>query len=94
MNPHAGGNPDSFKLDPGYFSLPVDFGDVCINYDKAYFEVHDLVVPTSLEELASPNTRGCSRLKPCHILTGWHSWMATIASSGKRVTWLLAVPGG
>jgi thiamine transport system substrate-binding protein len=50
--------PDSFKIDPGHFALPVDYGDVCINYDKAYFEEHGLVVPTSLEELAQPEYQG------------------------------------
>jgi len=33
---------------------PIDFGDVCINYDKAYFEAHDLAVPTSLDDLRDP----------------------------------------
>ncbi|GAH43641.1 unnamed protein product, partial [marine sediment metagenome] len=29
--------PDHFKLDPQNGALPVDFGDVCLNFDKAYF---------------------------------------------------------
>src|SRR5512141_3456843 len=29
--------PAEFKLDPSNQELPVDYGDVCINYDKAYF---------------------------------------------------------
>ena len=29
--------PDEFRLDPESRALPVDFGDVCVNYDKAYF---------------------------------------------------------
>ena len=33
---------------------PIDYGDVCINYDKAYFEEHDLAVPATLEELTDP----------------------------------------
>jgi thiamine transport system substrate-binding protein len=29
--------PDDFKLDDSNRALPVDYGDVCINYDKAVF---------------------------------------------------------
>ncbi len=46
--------PDAFKLDPGNQLLPVDYGDVCLNYDKAWFADQALAVPTSLEELADP----------------------------------------
>ncbi len=30
---------------------PIDFGDVCINYDRAFFAENDLTPPTSLDEL-------------------------------------------
>lgn len=30
---------------------PIDYGDVCINYDKAWFESTGLVLPTSLDHL-------------------------------------------
>ncbi len=40
-----------FILDPTHQALPIDYGDVCINYDKAYFNEHDLPVPESLEDL-------------------------------------------
>jgi len=43
--------PAEFQLDPQHRALPVDYGDVCINYDKAYFADHNLAVPQSLEEL-------------------------------------------
>jgi len=29
--------PAEYQLDPNYFALPVDYGNVCLNYDKAYF---------------------------------------------------------
>ena len=38
-------------LDPTYRLTPVDFGDVCINYDKAYFDENNLQVPFTLEGL-------------------------------------------
>ena len=46
--------PAEFKLDPQERALPVDYGDVCINYDKAYFATHNLPVPVTLEDLAKP----------------------------------------
>jgi len=45
---------DEFKLDLSNRALPVDYGDVCINYDKNYFAEKDLVVPQSFEDLAKP----------------------------------------
>ena len=50
--------PDAFELDPAHRALPVDFGDVCINYDKAYFAEKNLPVPASLEDLTKPEYRG------------------------------------
>jgi len=46
--------PDRFKLDPQNRALPVDYGDVCLNYDKAYFEAEDLAPPANLEALLEP----------------------------------------
>lgn len=50
--------PSEFKLDPNGGALPVDYGDVCINYDKAYFATRSLPVPGMLEDLAKPEYRG------------------------------------
>jgi thiamine transport system substrate-binding protein len=50
--------PAEFKLDPQSRLLPVDYGDVCINYDKAYFSAQGLAVPTSLEDLVKPEYKG------------------------------------
>ena len=76
--------PDSFKIDLDNFALPVDYGDVCINYDKAYFEEHDLVVPTSLEELAQPEYEGLLAVEnPATSSPGLAFLMATIAQFGE-----------
>ncbi len=50
--------PAEFQLDPSHRALPVDSGDVCVVYDKAYFSTHNLPVPTSLEDLAKPEYKG------------------------------------
>ena len=49
---------DEFKLDPTNRALPVDYGDVCINYDKVYFAENNLPVPQSFEDLAKPEYKG------------------------------------
>jgi thiamine transport system substrate-binding protein len=53
-SPALDGIPNEFQLDPTDRALPVDYGDVCINYDKAFFASRDLDVPSSLEELTRP----------------------------------------
>ncbi len=46
--------PDEFKLDPQNSALPVDFGDVCLNYDKLYFEDQGIEPPQNLDDLLNP----------------------------------------
>jgi thiamine transport system substrate-binding protein len=33
---------------------PIDTGDICVNYDKAYFTAHKLQPPTSYDDLVKP----------------------------------------
>ncbi|MGW5653543.1 thiamine ABC transporter substrate-binding protein [Streptomyces humi] len=33
---------------------PIDYGDICVNYDKAYFSEHKLNPPTSYADLVKP----------------------------------------
>lgn len=46
--------PDEFELDPDHRAVPVDFGDVCLNYDKTYFEDKNMSPPQNLEDLLKP----------------------------------------
>lgn len=46
--------PAEFKLDASNQVTPIDFADVCINYDKAYFASNNLAIPQSLEDLIKP----------------------------------------
>jgi thiamine transport system substrate-binding protein len=50
--------PSEFQLDSQQRALPVDYGDVCINYDKAYFSSKVLPVPQTLEDLVKPEYKG------------------------------------
>jgi thiamine transport system substrate-binding protein len=42
---------DNFELDPQHHVLPIDFGDVCLNFDLAYFRDQNLVIPDTLTDL-------------------------------------------
>ncbi len=53
-SPRLASIPTEFKLDAENRALPVDYGDVCINYDKAYFAENNLALPQSLEDLTDP----------------------------------------
>ena len=49
---------DEFKLDMDKSALPVDYGDVCLNYDRTYFEEHKLLPPEELDDLLDPQYQG------------------------------------
>jgi len=77
--------PNEFKVDPGNYALPVDYGDVCINVDKTYFEENDLPIPTSLEELTQPQYAGLLVTEnPATSSPGLAFLMATIAHFGEE----------
>jgi thiamine transport system substrate-binding protein len=44
--------PASLRLDDRNRVTPIDYGDVCVNYDKQWFADKHLAVPTSLDDLA------------------------------------------
>ena len=75
--------PPEFKLDPSNQALPVDYGDVCINYDKAYFADNSLAVPQSLEDLTKPEYAGLLVVEnPATSSTGLAFLMATVSHFG------------
>lgn len=57
-SPALAGVPDALKLDGSHRLLPVDYGDVCLNYDKAWFAEAGLAVPETLSDLTDPAYRG------------------------------------
>jgi thiamine transport system substrate-binding protein len=74
----------AYQLDPGKNALPVDYGDVCINYDKAYFAGKKLPVPAGLEDLTKPEYKGLLVMEsPATSSTGLAFLLATIAHFGE-----------
>ncbi|MEV0979955.1 thiamine ABC transporter substrate-binding protein [Streptomyces sp. NPDC049915] len=44
-----------YQLDQGKHRVtPIDFGDICVNYDKKYFADHKLTPPASFDDLVKP----------------------------------------
>jgi thiamine transport system substrate-binding protein len=82
-SPALGGIPAEFKLDPQNRALPVDYGDVCLNYDHAYFTERGLVPPQNLEDLLEPEYRGLLVVQnPATSSPGLAFLFATIAHFG------------
>ncbi|MBC7869701.1 MAG: thiamine ABC transporter substrate-binding protein [Chitinophagaceae bacterium] len=76
--------PDEFKLDEEFRVTPVTYGDVCLNYDVAYFEENDLALPQSLMELTAPEYRGLLVVQnPATSSPGLAFLLATIAVFGE-----------
>ena len=75
--------PDQFKLDASYGALPMDYGDVCINYDKSYFEENNLALPQSLEDLTKEAYKGLLVVEsPITSSPGLSFLFATISAYG------------
>ena len=75
--------PDEFELDATFQALPVDYGDVCLNYDKAWFAEKGLAVPGSLEDLLQPQYKGLLVVEnPASSSPGLAFLLATVAHFG------------
>jgi thiamine transport system substrate-binding protein len=76
--------PAEFQLDSEHRATPVDYGDVCINFDKAYFAERDLGVPETFDDLTAPEYRGLLVAEnPATSSPGLAFLMATIAEFGE-----------
>lgn len=83
-SPALEGIPAEFKLDPQNRALPVDYGDVCLNYDQAYFAERGLNPPQNLEDLLKPEYRGLLVVQnPATSSPGLAFLFATIAHFGE-----------
>ncbi|MBN2048107.1 MAG: thiamine ABC transporter substrate-binding protein [Anaerolineaceae bacterium] len=77
--------PAEYQLDPNSGALPVDFGDVCINYDKSYFSENNLPVPDSLDALTDPMYANLLVVEnPATSSPGLAFLLATIAHYGEE----------
>lgn len=75
---------DELELDDTYRLLPVDYGDVCLNYDKAWFAEQGLEPPQTLTDLTDPAYQGLLVAQnPATSSPGLAFLLATIAQFGE-----------
>ncbi len=75
---------DLRALVPGHELTPVDFGDVCINYDITWFASNNVAPPTSLDDLVKPEYKDLLVVEnPSTSSPGLAFLMATIARFGE-----------
>jgi len=76
--------PESLRLDPQNRALPIDYGDVCINYDRAWFADHSLPLPQSLTDLTKPIYKGLLVVEnPATSSPGLSFFLASVAEFGE-----------
>jgi len=80
---HLEAIPDELQLDPGGRVTPIDYGDVCLNYDLAAFGAGE-IPPFNLEQLLNPEFAGMLVVEdPSTSSPGLAFLLATIASFGE-----------
>jgi thiamine transport system substrate-binding protein len=76
---------DDLKLDPTFRMSPVDYGDVCLNYDKAWFEEHGLAPPDDLPALTQPDYQSLTVVEsPATSSPGLAFLLATVGRFGEE----------
>jgi thiamine transport system substrate-binding protein len=75
--------PEALQLDPEHRVTPIDFGDVCINYDKKWFASRNMEIPRSLADLTARRYRGLLVVQdPSTSSPGLAFLLASIAEFG------------
>lgn len=76
--------PDEFKLDGQNRALPVDYGDVCLNYDIDFLAKKGIQPPQNLEDLLKPEYKGLMAVEnPATSSPGLAFLLATIGHFGE-----------
>ena len=76
-------DPAATALVPGHEVTPVDTGDVCLNYDKAWFADRKVAPPTSLDDLVLPAYKDLLVVaNPASSSPGLAFLLATVAKYG------------
>lgn len=76
--------PDRYEADPEHRVTPVDHGEVCLNYDVAWFEERGLDPPSSLDDLTDPRYGDLLVVEnPATSSPGLAFLLATVAEYGE-----------
>lgn len=77
--------PAQYKLDPTNQALPVDWGDVCLNYDVAYFKSKNIPPPQTLDDLLKPQYKSLLVVEnPASSSPGLAFLLVTIGDYGEN----------
>ena len=83
--PRGAGDLSPEFVDRRFRVTPIDFGDVCINYDKSWFESTSLVIPSRLNDLrANLYAMHLTVEHPATSSPGLAFMLATIAEFGEE----------
>jgi thiamine transport system substrate-binding protein len=75
---------ERYQLDPEHRAIPIDHGEVCLNYDREWFAERDLAPPDSLDDLADPAYDGLLVVENAATSTpGLAFLLATVAAYGE-----------
>jgi thiamine transport system substrate-binding protein len=75
---------DPLELDGEHRALPVDYGDICLNYDVAWFAGNDQSPPDNLADLADPAYANLTVVQnPATSTPGLGFLLATIETFGE-----------
>lgn len=75
---------ERYVLDPDHRVTPIDHGEVCLNYDKAWFADRGVAPPGSLDDLVDPRYEGLLVAEnPATSTPGLAFLLATIAHFGE-----------
>ncbi len=77
------GVPEELQLDPEHRVTPIDYGDVCVNYDIAALAAAGVAPPQTLDDLIDPAYRGMLAVEdPATSSPGLAFLLGTIAQYG------------
>jgi len=79
----AAADATNYAIDGSTALTAIDYSDVCLNYDIAYFEDNGLAVPETFDDLLKPEYKGLlSVTNPATSSPGLAFLLATIAAKG------------
>lgn len=71
------------QADASHALTPIDYGDVCVNADKAWFAAKGLALPATLDDLARPEYKGLLVVEnPASSSPGLAFLAATVGAKG------------
>jgi thiamine transport system substrate-binding protein len=82
-SPRLPAGAEKFAADDAHALTPIDYGDVCVNADSAWFKAKGVAVPQTLDDLARPEYRNLLVVEnPASSSPGLAFLAATVGAKG------------